>query len=412
MRPDIALLSIGSELLLGYRVNTNAQFLSQYMAKRGYETKIQVSVADDVAQIGRALEFCFAHAPTTIITGGLGPTDDDMTREGVARFFGVDLLNNAAEEQRIRELLRARGMTQIACNLKQACFPDQAAVLPNPGRTAAGFALIVGGRVCVALPGVPAEMVQMVHSRAFSRVLPNRIPGYRTFSRIVTGLTESEVQTRLAPLAQSLPRLTILASFRQILVSVPIAQADYDAISRTIGELFADVPVLHGSDPIEAIITYMTQNKLTIACAESATGGLLSTKFTAVPGASNVFLGSAVTYSNAAKQDLCAVKAETLAAYGAVSAQVAEEMAAGVRRRFGADLGVSITGIAGPGGETGTKPLGLFYMAATRGGPPLCRRFQLGGNRHTRQKQAVSRAVYLIIQALLGKGANSNEKTS
>jgi nicotinamide-nucleotide amidase len=387
-----ALLAIGDEIVAGLTVDTNSSFLAERLRTLGVEPVGGFSAIDDEAAIVRAFERALEDADVAISTGGLGPTADDLTTAAVARLAGRELRLDEASLQAIEERFRTLGREMTPNNRKQALFPGGSTVVPNPNGTAPGFICPVerGGtlRHVVCLPGVPRETYAMVDGTVLPW-LAGRSPQQRFASRVFStfGLTESRLDELLVGIVDAAEaRLAFRAAFPRIQARITVSGPAGTDLDRQLDELERRVRERLGSHLYaigdegmeEAVGRVLREHGLTLAVAESCTGGLIGHRLTDVAGSSAYFLLGVVSYSDDAKQRMLGVRAETLAAHGAVSTETAEEMAAGVRRMAGADLGLATTGIAGPGGGTADKPVGTVCVAMAWEGGTWSHRYQLG----------------------------------
>ena len=382
-----AVLSIGTELTRGELVNTNAAWLSAALTDLGFEVVEHVVVDDDRPRIIEALERLAAYAKVIVCTGGLGPTTDDLTTASVAAALRVGLVRDEGSLDHIRRRFERLGRPMSDTNAKQADFPEGATILPNPIGSAPGFEVKVHGARAFFMPGVPHEMKRMYDEQVVPRIrdiAPNDSHQIRlrTF-----GVPESVVGEKLAGVEEAFPGVTIgyRAHFPEIEVKVlarapgpasrrPGAQvpADPQAIVRDLAERAAhevrarlgDIIWGEGEDTFAGVVgRALRTRRWTLAIAESCTGGLVGHMVTKEAGASDYLLLDAVTYANSAKQAVLGVDEDVLRGHGAVSAECAGRMAEGARRVAGADVALAITGIAGPGGATDGKPVGLVYLA-------------------------------------------------
>lgn len=387
-----SLLSIGDEIVAGLTLDTNSAFLSEALRAVGVEVVGGLSVPDDEAAIARALERALEDADLAVCTGGLGPTADDLTTACVARLAGRDLRLDEPSLRRVEERFRDRGLEMPANNRKQALFPGGSLVLPNPLGTAPGFVCPVerGGRArhVACLPGVPREMRRIVEESLLPWVR-DRQPGRRFASRVFStfGLSESALDELLAgAISTEEARLSFRAAFPRLQARVAVSgapgddlEARLDALEARVRERLGHHVYAVGDEGMEETVGRMLrEGGETLAVAESCTGGLIGSRLTDVAGSSAYFLLGVVAYSNAAKESLLGVRPETLARHGAVSTETAEEMAEGIRRRAGADLGLATTGIAGPGGGSAEKPVGTVCIGLAWEGGAWSKRYQLG----------------------------------
>ena len=388
-----AVLSIGTELTRGELVNTNAAWLSTGLTDLGFEVVEHAVVDDDQERIVAALERLAKFAAVIVCTGGLGPTTDDLTTVAVAAALGVGLVRDEASLDHIRRRFERLGRPMSDSNAKQADFPEGSAVLANPIGTAAGFEAKVRGARAYFMPGVPHEMKRMFDEQVVPRIrdiAPNDSHQirFRTF-----GSPESAVGDKLAGVEEAFPGVTIgyRAHFPEIEVKVlarmpgpasrrpgDVVPTDPQAVVRDLAERAAaevrtrlgDIVYGDGHDTFAGVVGRALRTRgWTLAIAESCTGGLVGHMITREPGASDYLLLDAVTYANSAKQSVLGVDEDVLRGHGAVSAECAQRMAEGARRVSGADVALAITGIAGPGGASDNKPVGLVYFAiATKDG--------------------------------------------
>jgi nicotinamide-nucleotide amidase len=371
-----AVLSIGTELTRGELVNSNAAWLGAELTAIGFEVVEHVVVDDDRARVVSVLAGLKERARVVVATGGLGPTTDDLTTEAVASALGVPLVRDDASLEHIRRRFERAGRTMTASNAKQADFPDGADILPNPIGTAPGFGVRLGECVAYFLPGVPQEMATMFDEQVAPRIralAPNTIfqLRLRTF-----GLPESVVGERLAGVEEAFAGTTIgyRAHFPEIEVKVlargaslaaardVCERATLDVRARLGGHVFGEAEDTFGG----VVGRALRARGWTLAIAESCTGGLVGHMLTREPGASDFLLLDAVTYANSAKSRVLGVNEETIRWHGAVSPEVASAMASGAKRVSGADVALSLTGIAGPSGGSEGKPVGTVYIALAR----------------------------------------------
>jgi len=405
--------SVGTELLLGQIVDTNASFLAQRLSQLGIDCFHKTTVGDNRGRLVAALRTSLERSDLIITTGGLGPTEDDVTAAALAEALGVDLFLDESSAETIRRTLRARKIPFLPSHLKQAWLPRGGRALPNPVGTAPGIILEKEGKTIICLPGPPAEMKPMFEESVvpFLRSLPGRTGSIKSRLLRFMGIGESALEERLRDLirAQSNPTLAPLASHGEVKLRITAKAADETQAQALIAPVEAEVrrrleEFLVGADEevLEATVGRLLREKgLSLAVAESCTGGLISHRLTNIPGASDFLLGGLVCYGNAAKIALLGVKEKTLAAHGAVSEPVALEMAQGAKKAFGAQVGISATGIAGPTGATPAKPVGLVYIACSWQGQ-VCEEHRFRGERELIKHQAAGAALNLLRKALQG----------
>lgn len=410
-----AVLSIGTELTRGELVNTNAAWLAERLTLLGFDVPELVTVDDHVGRIVEAVQRLASRHRVVISTGGLGPTTDDLTAEAAAKALGVGVARHEPSIEAIRRRFQALGREMSLSNEKQANLPEGATVLPNALGTAPGFAITLGQARLFFLPGVPSEMRRMVEDQVEPAIasLAERTScqiALRTF-----GLPESVVGEKLAGIEQDEPAVTIgyRASFPEIevkLLARAANQAEAETIAsrvaRVVRERLGSAVFGEGHDTFAAFVGHTLRDRgLTLAIAESCTGGMIGAMVTSVPGSSEYLLLDAVTYSNAAKHDLLGVDLELMRHYGAVSEEVAAAMADGARARADADIAVSVTGIAGPGGGTDAKPVGtVWFGLAQRGTPTTTRTVKLAGDRERIRTMASYLALKMVAEAAVARG--------
>jgi nicotinamide-nucleotide amidase len=407
------LIAVGSELLVPPRTETNGTYLTGRLRDLGIPVIARVVVADDAQALSQAFRNAFERAQLVIATGGLGPTEDDLTREAAAAALGVRLVRDAGYIAALQERFARIGRTMARVNEKQADLLEGACFLRNPRGSAPGQILERHGRLLVLLPGPPVEMEPMF----VEQVVPwlRQHVGERVLRRRVlkiAAMSESDVEQAAAPIytAFTNPLTTILGSPGQVelhLVSEAGSDADAEAhiealASRLRLALSDRIYSEDGRDLPQVVADLMTARGLRLALAESCTGGLLASRLTSVPGASRFLDRAFVTYSNRAKAELLGVEESLITTHGAVSEPVARAMAEGAVRRAGTDVGMAITGIAGPDGGSPEKPVGLVFIAlAGRLGGAL-RRAQFPGERDRVRFQASQVALEMLRRALLG----------
>ena len=373
MRAEI--LTIGDELLRGEIVDTNKSFLSDRLLRFDVETRFHSSVCDDPADMTDAFRRAASRADVVLVSGGLGPTRDDITLEVLARSFGRELRLHEPSLAALRGFFERLGREMSPSNEKQALLPEGAEVLPNPIGTAPGCMLEVERSVFFCLPGVPRELARMMDEEVLPRLAARLRPAGTGVMRATLlrtfGMGESTLEDELKDLARD---EGVALGFRTAFPDNylrPVARAAREAEANARLERVCDAirarlgPLVYGQDDetLELVLgRLLAERRLTLAVAESCTGGLLAQRISAVPGASRYFRGGVVAYANEAKRDLLGVSESLLATEGAVSAAVARAMAEGARTRFGADLAVSTTGISGPDGGTPEKPVGLVFV--------------------------------------------------
>jgi len=407
------MIAVGTELLLGQIVNTNARFLSRRFAEMGVNLYFQTVVGDNAARIAEAIRLASGRADLVVLTGGLGPTGDDLTRDVLAELTGRGLLTDEAAMKKISDYYANRNIQMPPSNARQAQYIEGSDVLPNDTGMAVGSALEHEGKLYVLLPGPPREMEPMF-DRYARPWIERRLYGEKPiFSRMLkfAGIGESSLEAELADLfaAQTDPTLALYASEGMVALRVTTRAADRTEADGRMEPVVAEIRKRVGAHLFaeedigleEAVVRIMTEKGLTLSVAESCTGGMLGEMITSVPGSSAMFYGGLIVYANAWKTKGLGVPAELLegpGAPGAVSPEVAEAMAANLLRLTGTDVAVGITGVAGPG-QSEAKPAGLVYVGlAARGRPVRVEKLNFHGGREIVRIRAVRHALYRLWQ--------------
>jgi nicotinamide-nucleotide amidase len=404
---NAAIVSIGNELLSGTSVDTNSAWLSQRLLPIGIPTVLVCRVGDDCPAIVKALRSASIESQIIIVSGGLGPTDDDLTRQAISEYCGRKLKLDEASLADIESFFAGRDKKMPERNKMQAYIPEGAQAIKNDMGTAPGIVLVEGEKMLFALPGVPAEMKRMFEKFVLPRL--KKLEGRSCVSACVLkcfGKGESDIAQMLGDSMQRGRNPLVNTTVRDGVITLHIvAQAgdkeQADKIARNeqnkIAEILGDVVFTKDDISLaEAIAVRLTELGRTVATAESCTGGLVAKLLTDVPGSSNYFLAGWVAYSNQAKIRELGVPAELIEEKGAVSEAVASALADGARRKAGADYGIGITGIAGPGGATADKSVGLVYIAVASGRGVNARKFLFGGDRNSVRKRAANTALDLL----------------
>ncbi len=411
-----AILSTGDEITTGKVVDTNANYLADKLVEAGVDVVTVLTVGDVAERIIWAWQQAIAQADLVISTGGIGPTADDLTTELVAKVAGVDLFFSEEVAERIRRIFAALNRPMPENNLKQARFPVGAVIIPNHLGTAPGYRLDLdtaqGRKHLIVLPGVPREMKPMMEESVLPWLREVRGGGEVFLSRTFQtfGISESGLDELVAgTVGADEGRLAFRASFPQISLRVTVrgkAQEVETKLAELSNRIRARIGTFvygEGDVTMEEVVgrLLITQGK-TLSLAEACSGGLVSHRLTNVPGSSAYFHGTVVAYSDAAKIQLLGVQPQTLRQYGAVSEETVREMARGVRERLGTDIGVAVTGIAGPDGGTPEKPVGTACLALAADGTLASRRYQLWGNREWIKTLVSQLVLDWVRRALLG----------
>lgn len=413
------ILCVGTELLLGDIVNTNAAFLSKQLAAMGISVYHQTVVGDHPDRLKTALSDAFEghgrpSADLVILSGGLGPTYDDLTKETVAAYFGREMTLHEESLTRIRDFFARTGRVMTPNNEKQAMMPRGCEVFPNDYGTAPALAVGDGTRTAVMLPGPPAELEPLFREQVIP-FLRRYTEGVLISRNIhIMGLGESAVETMLHDLMISSENPTVAPYCKsgEVRLRVTARAADTETATAMCDRLVAEIrrhegirPYVYGVDchnSETALVQLFTERQLTVASAESCTGGMIGQRITAIPGASAVYVGGCITYTNQMKIQLLGVSPATIEAHTEVSAETAAEMAVGVRERLGADVGIATTGYAGPTGGTPETPVGTVFIGiATKDGVTTQRLYYRQKSRDYVREAAASKVMLEALKAVL-----------
>ena len=406
------IIAVGSELLTPDRLDTNSLFLTEELNRIGIPVVRKTVVGDDATQLREAFYGALKRAELVISTGGLGPTEDDLTRETLAELLGRKLVPHDTILRGIEARFRKLGRDMPAVNARQAMVPEGATALDNPRGTAPGLWLEDGGHVIVLLPGPPRELKPMFLEAVAPR-LAGRVSGVHLFHRElrIAGMGESHIEQRIKPIYTRYPEVhtTILASPGEIQIHLRTWSHDTRHSETVLHEIAEGIRLALGDIIFstaglsldEVVARLLTLHGATISVAESCTGGLLAQRLTSIAGSSSYFLGGAVCYSNELKSAWAGVPGEIIEAKGAVSPEVARALAEGIRRRAGSSLGVGITGIAGPGGGSEEKPVGTVHIALAHSGGVQERSLLFLGDRKSIRWQASQAALDMVRRHFL-----------
>jgi nicotinamide-nucleotide amidase len=406
------IIAIGSELLTPYRSDTNSLWLTERLNSVGIEVHQKTIVGDDEARMEEAVRDALARSDVIISTGGLGPTEDDITRKVFARVTGRQLLLDYQILEQIRERFASRGYRMTPNNERQALIHSGATPLQNPNGTAPGIKMEQDGKLIVLLPGPPRENQPMFDTFVMPQ-LETMSRGIRIAKRVlkVTGLGESQLDDMIAPIYTEYenPVTTILFTDSEVEIHLTASAESFSQAEELAEELTEKLVDKLGyyvystrGEVLEAVIgDGLRRKQMTIATAESCTGGLVAERITSVPNSSDYFVGSLVTYWSEAKTRLLGVPEEIIARLGPVSGEVAEAMARGARERTGATIGVSVTGVAGPGGGTDAVPVGTVYIGLADEMMSTNRRLVLPGDRHLIRWRASTAALEMVRRRYL-----------
>jgi nicotinamide-nucleotide amidase len=415
------ILAVGTELLLGQIANTNARWMSEELAAVGVDVLHHQAVGDNLERIVEAIELAASRADVVLITGGLGPTQDDITRDALAVFLGVPMVRHPEIEELLRGKFRAFGRREMPeSNLRQADVPEGARTITPDRGTAPGLIAEADGATIFAIPGVPEEMVEMMEGTILPE-LAAMTGGTVVRSKILraAGIGESALAEQVDDLFEGStnPTIAFLASAGEVKVRITAkagsaaeADAAIEPIADEVVGRLGDVVFTTSDESLEAAVVRLFRERgQRLGCAESLTGGGVGARITAVPGSSEVFVGSAVVYTNDAKRSILGVSAETLDGPGPVSEECAREMAAGARRVFGTDLGLSLTGAAGPEPHGGT-PAGTIWIALDGQDVTHARTFSVPGERDRVRRWAEQASLDLVRRYLEGRPLPSSDR--
>ncbi len=407
------IISVGTELLMGQILNTNARYISARLADFGINLYYHITVGDNHDRLKECIRTGFSRSDILIFTGGLGPTEDDLTKETIADYFGLELVVYEDHKQKLIERMVSRGYQCTPNNFKQVMFPkEHCIILPNPNGSAPGCIMEMDGKAAIMMPGPPWEMEPMFEAQVvpylqklsscqfYSRTLRIFGRGESQVEHDIQDIVDSQTNPTIAPYAKSAETtLRITARCIDKEEGEKLILPVMDAICERIGEY---VYSSHGAEMHEVCAELLAKNGLKLAVAESCTGGMIASRLISVPGSSEWFIEGAVTYSPEAKMRRLGVKAETLEKYTAVSAETAKEMAEGIRLSSGADIGISTTGYAGPSGAA--DQVGRVYIGVSHKDGTQADEFNLKGSRERIRGTATLNALNLLRKLILSKG--------
>ncbi len=404
------IVSVGTELLMGQVVNTDAQFIAQRLAPLGFQVFYHTTVGDNVKRLTAVVHQAVERSDVVVFTGGLGPTDDDLTKETVAAALGLTVELIPEEAERLRKHFETRGYDFTPNNLKQASFPKSALILPNAFGTAPGCIMTAENKTAILLPGPPRELFPMFQNHVMPYL--EQLSGNKLYSRElrIFGKGESTVTYELRDIIENQTNPTVAPYVKTGEVSLRVTalcqdEAEGEALARPmIGEIISRLgDIVYstvGESLPETCARMLTDDQQTLAVAESCTGGLITSELVAIPGCSRFLIEGCVTYSDAAKVSRLGVSQQTLDRFGAVSEPCAREMAEGMLKTSGASYALATTGFAGPDGGTVENPVGTVYLALARQGETLVKRVQLFGERARIREIAALHAFDLLRRKL------------
>ena len=403
----VELISVGTEILLGNIVNTNAAFLSEKCAGLGLSCYYQSVVGDNEDRLCGTIRTALDRSDIVILSGGLGPTQDDLTKECVAKVLGKKLVLDEHSRQRIEDYLTGRGYNITENNWKQAYAPEGAIIIDNENGTAPGLIVPADGKHVLLLPGPPNELIPMFENQMVP-YLNGLEPGIICSTTVkLCGIGESLAETEILDIieSQTNPTVAPYAKTGEVHLRVTAKADNEEQAHKMMQPMIEELQKRFGKHVYtldetvtleKALVDICIERDLTIGTVESCTGGMISARLTNVPGVSGVLKNCFVTYSNKAKRKIVGVKKETLEKHGAVSKQVAKEMARGLAELYKVDVAIAVTGIAGPDGGSEEKPVGLVYIACHVCGVTTVKKYNFSGNRNKIRETTVARA---LIQA-------------
>lgn len=408
----VEIIAVGTEILLGNIVNTNAAYLAEKCAGLGLSCYHQDVVGDNEERLSETIRLALTRADIILLSGGLGPTQDDLTKEAAAKVMGKELYLHEPSKEAIRQFFAERNMEITENNWKQAMVPEGCIVVENPGGTAPGIIIAENGKHVVLMPGPPGELIPM-----FERSIMPYLAGLTTgviYSQTVKicGVGESKAESMVEDLveAQKNPTIATYAKIGEVHLRVTATAADEKEAKKLVKPVVKELKGRFGNHVYttdnevtleKAVVDLLTANKLTACTVESCTGGMLSARLINVPGVSEVFKSGYVTYSNKSKRRLLGIKKNILMKHGAVSEQIAREMAKSAASLAKTDVSVSTTGIAGPDGGTEEKPVGLVYIACNVCGRVTVRECHFHGGREKIRESTVAAALSLMRECIL-----------
>lgn len=409
------LITIGDEILIGQTVNTNVSFIGEKLTEIDVQVIKSTVIADDHNIIIDEFKEAFSKADVIIVTGGLGPTHDDVTKKCISEFFNSELVMNESILNDVKELFIKRGREITKINEEQALIPKIAKAIRNPNGTAPGIYIEKEGKVFVAMPGVPFEMQYMLEENvipALSELNSVKVETSKTLNLLTTGIPESFLYQRLGDIDELLngSRLAFLPNQFGVKMRITSKGKTEEEASNKLLEIEQKIRSLVGryvygknNDSLEEVIAKLLVDRgLKLSVAESCTGGLISNRLTNIPGSSAFFERGLITYSNGAKVEHLNVSEDAIAEFGAVSLQVAQQMAEGIRAVSGTDLGLAVTGIMGPGGGSADKPIGLVYIGVCDNSVVTAKEFKFGDNRLLNKDRTSQAALEMLRRFLLG----------
>jgi nicotinamide-nucleotide amidase len=410
------IITIGDEILIGQIVDTNSAWMAHELNNIGIRVKQISSVSDDRQHILTALEEASKRVDIILITGGLGPTKDDITKKTIADYFGVKLVENKEALANVQEIFKRYNRPLLEVNRLQAQVPENCEIILNKNGTAPGMWFNEHGKIYISMPGVPHEMMYMMEDEVIPKLKSSlKLPVIIHKTILTVGEGESFLAERIADIEDSLPshiKLAYLPKLGQVRLRLSGYGEEESVLKREVNEFaqqiikrVANVVAAEEDIPIEkAILNYMAEKDITLSVAESCTGGYISHLLTQHPGSSKVFLGGAVSYSNELKESILGVKSDTLKQFGAVSEETVTEMVEGALRNFKSDYALAVTGIAGPDGGTPEKPVGTVWIAVASVNKTVVKKLTFGNKRRQNIERSAVSALNMLNTLLHESG--------
>ena len=406
------ILTIGDELLIGQTIDTNSAWIGKNLANIGIQISRKTAISDSESEIINAINESFSRVDLLLVTGGLGPTKDDITKKTLAKLYDCGFRQDQSVIEHLEKIFAHRGRQLLDINRQQADVPEKCQVLSNEAGTAPGMWFDENGKVLVSMPGVPNEMVHIMENQVLPKLKQRfKTPHIIHYTAVTVGIPESLLSNRLEQFEKTLPthiKLAYLPALNTVKLrlsgksdNASLLMTEMNAFFDQMCEVCGDA-VLAREDisPVKHIAELLIQHKIRIAMAESCTGGFIANQFVIQPGISKVFNGSIISYSNDVKQRELGVPANIFTTVGAVSEACARQMAEAALKKFGADISISTTGIAGPGGATDEKPVGLIYIGIATANGSMVKKYHLFGTREQFMQRAANCVMALLKEIL------------
>jgi nicotinamide-nucleotide amidase len=412
---DAEILTIGDELLIGQTIDTNSAWIGKNLANMGIQVSRKTAISDSETEIITAINESFSRVDLLLVTGGLGPTKDDITKKTLAKLYDCGFRQDPTVMAHLENIFARRGRQLLDINRQQADVPEKCEVLTNEVGTAPGMWFDHNGKVLISMPGVPNEMMHIMENRVFPRLKQRfKTPHIIHYTAVTVGVPESLLSNRLEQFEKMLPthiKLAYLPALNTVKLRLSGKSENAELLKTEMSVFFEKmcgvcedaVLVREDVSPVKHIAELLIQHKVKIAMAESCTGGYIANQFVIQPGISKVFNGSIISYSNEIKHRELGVPAEIFSTVGAVSEACARQMAEAALKKFGADIAVSTTGIAGPGGATDEKPVGLIYIGIATSKGSMVKKFYLFGTREQFMQRAANCVMVLLKDVIVSR---------